>query len=686
MMTVRKLKLSLLICFCIALPAMAQQNQTPQNIQSKGIVTKDNTIKLRWSPANPKAWVDGRKYGYVVEKYTMSINGVWQQMPQKQKIDKSFKPAPLNDWKQKVENSDYAAVVAQSFYGESFELSSSSKGVGDIINQATELEQRYSTSVFMAEYDYQTAELAGWAWTDLSAKPNERYLYRIYLNRPDKLQGDTTAIYIGIEDKKELPKPIGFNAVWGDKSVLLSWNYALLSNIYHSYHIERKSSQESKYKRITNLPVTPLNADMNELFYADSLENNELDYSFRIVGMTSFDEESPVSDTISGHGIKKVSCVPYISSAYFTEKDQAHTNWEFECNDIDWVRKFQLKKSTLPDEGYDILIDSISLDKREIDLNLYNETNYIKLCAINKDGTQSESFPFLLRQVDSIPPAVPKGLTVEIDTLGIAHLNWEANTEPDLRGYRILRAFTQESEKSSITPQLIKDNYYTDTLSLRLGNAKVYYALTAVDIRYNESAPCEDVAALKPNNSTPSEPVFTGYEISDDKVTLSWITDPKAESITYELVRIGVTSPKNDQFVTLGNYEVTSYTDIVPESGTYKYIVVAVSPDGKKSSSQLLEFDVTVSNAQNEVSGFVSYVDRKNNYIELSWRKHEKAQTYRLYKAEENGKTSLWKELDASKNRLVDEQVSPGTNYSYTILFLNSDGRASKSKTIIVEY
>ena len=685
-----KYKISVLVCFCLLLIPDCLFGQDTlatvvDNVYAKGVIADKHTIKLRWAPANPEAWLDGKKYGYTVEKYTVIIDTIWQDMPDKQMTNVSVKP--LADWNETINKSDYAAVIAQAFYGEDFELNPVSGDISGIINQANELEQRFSTSVFMAEYDYKAAELAGWAWTDSLARPNEKYLYRIYLNRPEKHDGDTAIVFIGYDDKEDLPQPVGLNAIFGDKAVLLSWNYALLSNTYHSYHVERMSPEESDFRRITALPVTVLNADMREILYTDSLAKNDNEYAYRIIGLTSFDEEGPVSDTIKGHGQKTVTCVPHIFSGDFISKDNARISWEFECSDIDLVAHMQVWQSNSIDGDYAIAVDNIPVQQRELFFNLYNETNYVKIYAINKDSTSQESFPFLLRQIDSIPPAVPTGLKVIVDTLCVAHLSWDANQEPDLRGYRILRSFTEKEEKSSVTPDFITQNEYTDTLSLALLNSKVYYSITALDVRYNESQPCEEVIAIKPNNATPDEPVFTDYEVSGNKVTLSWITDLNNEEIQYELLRQPAGMPEQSKTIFFGDYKANKYTDELSESGTYQYRVMATGANGKQSvSPQVLEFDITVHQELNTIAGFDSYIDRNNNYIELFWRKHDKAQIYRIYKAEDENPMKLWREVDASKNRIVDEVVSPDTKYKYTILFISTEGGASKSKTIVVNY
>ena len=42
-------------------------------------------------------------------------------------------------------------------------------------------------------------------------------------------------VYIGLSDKKSLPEPKEFVGVFKDKTVLLTWNQAIVSNFYSIY-------------------------------------------------------------------------------------------------------------------------------------------------------------------------------------------------------------------------------------------------------------------------------------------------------------------------------------------------------------------------------------------------------------------------------------------------------------------
>lgn len=666
------------------------QVQDPDNekIKAKGFVANEQTIKLRWAPVNAGAWVDGKKYGYVLERYTLIVDSVYQKNPVKGISGLEIKAAPLAGWEKRALESDYAAVVAQAFYGDHFELTSTSSNIGDIMNQANELEQRFATSVFMAEYDYEAAELAGWAYTDRNARKNEQYLYRIILNRPRKQAGDTAAVLIGYADKRELPRPLNPDAIWGDRSVMLMWNYELLSDVYHSYHIERKSSEETGFTRITKLPATALNANMQSIFYTDSLADNETEYAYRVWGITTFNEEGPVSEIISGKGKNSISCIPNILSGYFTGQDKAHISWSFDCESIEQISRLEVKRASAPDGAYQTVAGKLSPHTREASFDLHENINYVKVFALTKDSMELSSLPFLLNREDTVPPAVPTGLKVEIDSSAIARLSWNPNTEPDLRGYRILRSFNSDEEKSSIVSGPVTLNNFTDTLSLSLGNEKVYYSVTALDMHYNESAPCVHVAAEKPNSKTPALPVITGYEIlGEGNVSLSWISDKARTDIRYRLNRIPSGRPDSLSIVLETDEKTDSHTDEVEESGDYTYWLVATDTRGKSSESpQRLSISTSVNKSVNGISGFNSYVNRKDGYVELSWKKHPQAALYRIYKQAGNKPAFLWKETDVNENRMVDEQLSPNTVYKYTILFINNAGRMSPAKTIKVDY
>ena len=674
----------LLFVFGNAAQAQEMPEEESNNLAIKAAVVNDS-IRLRWAPANTAAWLAGKKYGYKLERFTAYKDSVFQSEPEITVYKETFLPQPLEKWEKQVLNSDYTAVIAQAFYGEDFSVYSQESSMGDIINQSKELDQRFATSVFMAEYDYQGALLAGWAYTDSQVKPNEQYLYRIHINRPVPEPGDTAIFLTGANSGKELPKPLELNATWGDKAVMLSWNYFYLADTYHSYLVERAKETDRIFTSRTDIPITPLNANMQEMFHTDSLPDNDTRYIYRIRGLTSFEQTGPWSDEITGQGKYPVSCIPNIVYGEFLSAENARIDWEFDCNQLDSIARLAIKCSTTIDGEYTIIEDNISPKTNSAVFKLKEIVSYLKVCSYTKSGLQSESFPYLMRQVDSIPPAIPVGLKAEIDTLGIARLSWTPNTEPDLRGYRVLRSFLEEEEKASITPQFITTAEFTDTLSLTNLNRYVYYSVSAIDTYYNESKPCPHIKVEKPNLLPPPEPVITSFIQNENRISLTWATS-KDSTITYSVFRI---RENNNTPATVfeKNNGADSYTDELTESGTYKYTVIATSKYGKNTySAQRPIADVTVKEILEPIQGLTYYRSERNNYIELSWRKHPKAHTYILYKKEGDKPMSMLKELDATQNKYVDEWISPGEEYTYLILYRTNTGKSSQTNSITINF
>jgi hypothetical protein len=91
---------------------------------------------------------------------------------------------------------------------------------------------------------------------------------------------------------------------------------------------------------------------------------------------------------------------------------------------------------------------------------------------------------------DTFPPAPPKGLAVVAMDGAVMNLIWDANTEPDMAGYLVLRGEAPGDTLQPLTPQPIKDTSYRDT-TVKPG-VRYVYAIVAID------------RATPPNRSAPS--------------------------------------------------------------------------------------------------------------------------------------------------------------------------------------
>jgi hypothetical protein len=88
------------------------------------------------------------------------------------------------------------------------------------------------------------------------------------------------------------------------------------------------------------------------------------------------------------------------------------------------------------------------------------------------------SAPQCVTPVDTFPPAAPKGLSA-VGVPGAVHLIWEANAEPDVAGYIVLRGEAPGDTLQAITATPITTTTYQDT-TVKPG-VRYVYAIVAVD-------------------------------------------------------------------------------------------------------------------------------------------------------------------------------------------------------------
>ena len=80
--------------------------------------------------------------------------------------------------------------------------------------------------------------------------------------------------------------------------------------------------------------------------------------------------------------------------------------------------------------------------------------------------------------VDTFPPAAPARL-VAIAGVGVVNLIWEANAEPDLAGYVVLRGEAPGGTLQALTPSPIRETTYRDQTAAP--GVRYVYAVVALD-------------------------------------------------------------------------------------------------------------------------------------------------------------------------------------------------------------
>ncbi|MDJ1497233.1 hypothetical protein QNI19_30120 [Cytophagaceae bacterium DM2B3-1] len=656
---------------------------------------KKDAIQLRWAVNSPLAWKQTNRAGFRIERYTVVRNG--QILPQAEKTlltPEPVKPQPLDKWQTLATQNNYAAIIAQALYGQNFQLSGDdARGVMKMMSMAQELEQRYLVSMYAADLSYPASVMAGWGWEDKTVKSNERYLYRIIPVISGKMVSvKMGSVYVGLADYQPLPQPQDLAAVFGNKSVILAWNYKILGHVYNSYFIE-KSTDGKNFTRLSETPFANMNGKNGKpndrMYYMDTLANNTTTAYYRIIGVTPFSEEGPVSVVVSGEGKNTVAYVPHIQRAVPNAQGGVDINWEFDERGNEHLKRFELQYADNNKGPFVPVLTDITPTTRNITYNQMNVTNYFVIAAIPEDGEPIVSFPVLVQPVDSVPPISPTGLQGVVDSLGVVRLSWTPNHEKDLLGYRIYRAQTKGEELIPLNDVAIRNNHFTDTLEVRNLNSKVYYAITAVDMRYNQSEKSVVAELQKPDVVPPSPPIITSYKLTDKGVQLEWVTGQEENIAALQLYRQEKGSKENTLIYTVTDTNVQSYTDETAEMDRlYGYTIKAVTKNGLSSEpSPIITIRARGQASQmGKITSFTGKRNRKDQSILLSWKHDVKeAKAFELYKGEAGKGLSLWKVTKSFETQIQDIDVKPDVQYEYVIRTVLASGKTGAVAKVNVQ-
>ena len=696
---IKKIVLSLALVTIVFQGIRAQDSTSVPQIKVIKRAYPDSVV-LRWAPDDPVAWQLLNEYGYTLVRKVILKDGELLSLPKKNKLtDKVIKPASLEEWEPVADVDDRAAIAAQAIYGEGFEISAE-KGKSQIlqvVQKTRERESRYSFALVAADISPQVARLSGLKYTDRNVREDEKYLYLVISNVPDSVMKiDTGYVYTGPGDYKPLPRPRDVKARFDDHTALISWSIDFLGNAFTAYQVERSDDKGNTFHSITNVPITNTGENKNVLrkrmFRTDSLPENGKTYMYRVRGISPFAELSPPSDTVSGQAYADLKARPKLEKSVFMENGFVLLVWSYPDSLNTELSGFKVFRSRDDQNGYEPVHKGLLPDSSRSVLDRSPmSVNYYKIVALDQQGCEYQSYPYMIQQVDSIPPKSPQQIIGNTDTSGVLQLSWKPNGEKDLLGYRVFRANYRNEAYYQVTSDPVTHPVFYDTLNLKSLTSHVFYKVVAIDRHFNQSDFSYLFQVSRPDTIPPVSPVFKDYRATSRGIELHWANSTSSDVKKHQMYR---KAKGEKQWKLIFKYtpadSITSYLDTSVTPGQiYGYTLIAVDDNQQKSGpAKPLRVRCFDRKIQKPLKNLDAEADRSEGMVQLEWKKvPAKVKVYHIYKKTPGKPMQMVTSVNGNENVFRDQELKINTVYQYKIRALFSNGRFSSfSETIKIEY
>ncbi len=334
----------------------------------------------------------------------------------------------------------------------------------------------------------------------------------------------------------------------------------------------------------------------------------------------------------------------------------------WDANTEDDLRGYRVRRALSGDGPFELVGDSA--DTFFIDHGLTDGVRYYyAITAYDAAGLESE-YSVLASAVaaDSVAPAAPAAVTaadVAGDESGAVVIAWSASETADTVGYRLYRDGVEIADTTGLT--------YTDT-GLTEG-ATYRYTVAAYDEVPNLGEQSEPAAASPADDVAPTAP--TGLTAADTQgddggsVDLAWTASASGDVVSYTVYR-------NGQPLAAGITGRT-YTDTTADLGvTYVYAVTATDDAGNESEQSAPADGASRDDRAPVVpTGLTVTPVPAGGALELAWDPIADAEKYTVYR------DGVFLAHVTGAPALLDEGLTNGTTYSYTVSATDAAGNVS---------
>jgi len=416
--------------------------------------------------------------------------------------------------------------------------------------------------------------------------------------------------------------------------------------------------------------------------YSIQLVENYRPVQYRVRGLNAFGEVSPAGTVVVAMGRDRTAPKAVLPEKYdIVDGVSIRLKWRLNGEPDSDLKGFTVAKSMDPEGPFEPVSAMLPATARSfVDTNVRDlPQHYYTVTAFDTAGNARASVPVLGIFPDSIPPAVPTGLVGRIDSNGVVTLTWNANTEKDLKGYRVFFANQDDHEYMQLTTDITMDTVFTDTLTLQTLSEEIYYKITALDYNFNHSPFTATLVLKKPDVVPPTAPLITDVTVDEGAVHLHWHNSPTSDAVEHTLYRRRM---GEGEWKSLVNYKdrSASYTDSTAEVAVmYEYAVEARDDDGLVSpKSNVVSARVYDSGVRPAVERIAYEVDTLNHRIILKWNYGAgKDCSFYVYKSGGDDSYMLMQSIPAQVREFADTDVSAGATYRYALKVVTDDGGES---------
>ena len=495
--------------------------------------TYGDRVFIRWAPDEYVPWKFLNGYGYLVQRVTHLKDGGLKS----DTIASCVHPISRKQFMQRfAENDSLAGAAVQTIFGQmtSLDQTEHEPGTpGSIMEVYEEQQNVFGFAMLIAEMRPDLAEAMGLAYTDRDVRPGESYDYIIRPLVADSILPVYPGIVYKIRNDKFQPQTFATtltDSIEAPSTIHLYWP----RDSHTSYNIERRKVDEKgngEWHKLNDRPyismLSPTDDENRPNMYLDTPVKPGT-YEYRIRAYDSFGDLSNPSEALRVELPDLVAPVaPTLRRIEITHGDTitlARLYWDKDTIEDDMVGYLPVyyNEQLLADRWLPLSGDLIDKNDTTCVVNVTGlGTGSVAIAALDKAGNMGASIPQTLRIGDLTPPMIPKNLRAITTPDGVVTLLWSAVPDRDLYSYEVWYANAPNHEYSKITPPMMKDTIYLDTISIRNNQRYVYYKVKAIDWSSNASEFSEVLPVAVPD-FTPPLPCRTDSIYFDDNVIRIW--------------------------------------------------------------------------------------------------------------------------------------------------------------------